>query len=63
MARPKMMKNGGAVKLYLPAELVAAGSKLAFARNGSLSGLVRMLLEKEVKKSPKTRALFFGPCR
>jgi hypothetical protein len=51
MARPKNMKDGRPVKLYLPSALIVAGSKAAFVENDSLSGLVRRLLEKEVEKN------------
>lgn len=51
MARPSNMKNGRPVKLYLPDALIVAGSKVAFADNDSLSGLVRKLLQGEVDRS------------
>ena len=53
MARPPIMANGRPVKLYLSEALIQAGSKIAFADNESLSGLVRALLQREVDKNRK----------
>jgi len=55
MARPAIMQDGRPVKLYLSAELIASGTKIAFDDNESLSGLVRKLLQGAIDKNKKKK--------